>query len=707
MCGIAAIVLRSGGPSGTDVEPGFPNSLDKLYEALKNRGPHKNEELRLTLGEARQHMHLFGSVLHIQGNKVTPQPYCKPPVNYNSNCIDSCGGIGGVCGENDLQTALLWNGEVFNAPIEGGGVLSPIPLERGGRDGPYSTDAILHHRFGENDTVAISSLLEKACDEAISDFSSSRYLITSTAVEAGAKAATEYFMERRQTAPNISMHTIVDPVRAIASRIAEALKAVHGPYAFIYWHAPSGTLFYGRDPFGRRSLLTLCKPRRTEVAAEGEREGASVGTPNTLATTNSVLQHNDGFRPLCISSVALATEVVNASAPAARSDNFRSADVSAAFTLNKIPTLGMDGLLWKEVDVCGVHYVQLRPCCAELLADQGQEEHPVDASTRPALGCGFVEWPHDRIRLRRPTLTPVTASALLRQTTASLTAVDSLKSDGCCDGGDESCVDLSQRFLAVLQGAITRRVRFMHADTNPSPCLLGAEGFERFMQHIEEQVTEGNPQHQQQRASKKASKDGCAPSHRTRRCRVGVLFSGGIDSVLLAALLHRALENDPLEPIELVNVTFLRPRKAAGALQPGPELGSVTGEDTVTTRTDNDKGATIDDAFPAAAAAAAAAAATALPALQASAPPASASVPAQSDSGLTPPPHDTDLDLSPDRLAAVAAYGELRALFPTREWRLVHVDVPAWERHNCQQRVLDLIQVLERPKAITVIVELK
>lgn len=37
---------------------------------------------------------------------------------------------------------------------------------------------------------------------------------------------------------------------------------------------------------------------------------------------------------------------------------------------------------------------------------------------------------------------------------------------------------------------------------------------------------------------------------------VGVLFSGGIDSVLLAALLHQCIEN-PDQPIELINVTFL------------------------------------------------------------------------------------------------------------------------------------------------------
>ena len=43
-------------------------------------------------------------------------------------------------------------------------------------------------------------------------------------------------------------------------------------------------------------------------------------------------------------------------------------------------------------------------------------------------------------------------------------------------------------------------------------------------------------------------------THFNGGCKVGILFSGGIDSVLLAALLHEILPMD--EPIDLLNVTF-------------------------------------------------------------------------------------------------------------------------------------------------------
>ena len=39
------------------------------------------------------------------------------------------------------------------------------------------------------------------------------------------------------------------------SVVTLALSVIEGPYAFIYYHASSGSLIYGRDPFGRRSLV--------------------------------------------------------------------------------------------------------------------------------------------------------------------------------------------------------------------------------------------------------------------------------------------------------------------------------------------------------------------------------------------------------------------------------------------------------------------
>ena len=115
----------------------------------------------------------------------------------------------------------------------------------------------------------------------------------------------------------------------------------------------------------------------------------------------------------------------------------------------------------------------------------------------------------------------------------------------------------------------------------------------------------------------------------SRMCRVGVLFSGGIDSVVLAALLHLCMD-DAQEPIDLINVAF------TGA------------------------GDAIDDDQ-------------------------NADVRTADNKNKTEPP-------APDRLAAISALRELKILYPTRDWRLVHIDVTSEERNEHESRVKSLIQ---------------
>eukprot|EP00605_Chrysophyceae_sp_TOSAG23-4_P002565 GSChrysophyteH1.ASY1.ANO1.2830.1 assembled CDS len=94
--------------------------------------------------------------------------------------------------------------------------------------------------------------------------------------------------------------------------------------------------------------------------------------------------------------------------------------------------------------------------------------------------------------------------------------------------------------------------------------------------------------------------------------RVGVLFSGGVDSVLLAALLHECLPED--EPVDLINVSFVG------------DCSTTAGRKA-----------------------------------------------------------------SPDRLAAILALVELQELFPSRNWRLVHVDVSPDERAAAEPMITELI----------------
>jgi hypothetical protein len=114
-----------------------------------------------------------------------------------------------------------------------------------------------------------------------------------------------------------------------------------------------------------------------------------------------------------------------------------------------------------------------------------------------------------------------------------------------------------------------------------------------------------------------------------RVCRIGVLFSGGIDSVVLAALLHLSL-SDPEEPIDLLNVAF-----------------ASAGEEDI-----SQNGIAQHQV---------------------------------SEKRKSEPP-------APDRLAAISALKELKLIYPTRDWRLVHVDVSSAERNEHEGRVKGLIR---------------
>ena len=43
--------------------------------------------------------------------------------------------------------------------------------------------------------------------------------------------------------------------KAVAGAVRDMLQAVDGPFSFLFFHGPTGLVFYGRDVLGRRSLL--------------------------------------------------------------------------------------------------------------------------------------------------------------------------------------------------------------------------------------------------------------------------------------------------------------------------------------------------------------------------------------------------------------------------------------------------------------------
>ena len=103
---------------------------------------------------------------------------------------------------------LLWNGEVFG--------ICNSEEERSSLD-----------NHGESDTIMVSRLIQKAISMVI--------------------LQDEYNVYDDDT---IRTHLLLQ----LGTVIAAALSTISGPYAFIYYCNKFQCFFYGRDPFGRRSL---------------------------------------------------------------------------------------------------------------------------------------------------------------------------------------------------------------------------------------------------------------------------------------------------------------------------------------------------------------------------------------------------------------------------------------------------------------------
>lgn len=227
--------------------------------------------------------------------------------------------------------------------------------------------------------------------------------------------------------------------------IVSLLSSIHGPYAFVFYSAFDNHLYFGRDPFGRRSLLHLID--------------------------------DDGVKAIC--STSIGKHDLNDLEVGEDDD-----ESNLKLQEDTMPHLG-----WSEVRTDGIYALDL------------------SLSNSP---ISLIPWPHNRIRLERKSrifelsLDMPASSATLSTTTGTIP--DTNHRD-----------NLTRQFIAVLKRSITKRINRMI-----SPIV-----------NIGEDMT---------------------------LSRIGVLFSGGIDSVLLTALLCSCLSDlysvSTQTVIDLINVSF-------------------------------------------------------------------------------------------------------------------------------------------------------
>lgn len=222
-----------------------------------------------------------------------------------------------------------------------------------------------------------------------------------------------------------------------------------GPFAFIYYHHDSQSVVYGRDPFGRRSLVGL--------------------------------RDRHSHRHVIISSTTGA-----------------SGGASGGELLHL-------GLAWEELEVKGVYAQSLR----------------VPQSDGGGTGVVLAPWPATRLRLGgqgRP-------------------KECSRREELCCQQLESAA---SEQFLSIFEAVLRNRIGLVHD-------VPGAN------RQNTTSTSSGTGDAYATGGADCGGADGCG-SEECVRSPVGVLFSGGIDSVFLTAVLHRCLPSH--YAIDLINVSF-------------------------------------------------------------------------------------------------------------------------------------------------------
>eukprot|EP00796_Vickermania_ingenoplastis_P000485 gene485-265_t len=508
----------------------LPSHQSSLYEPLwcetQRRGPDVSRVLRRhrTAPDLTRvaDMCALGAVLGLRGVSPVPQPYeVPPPASFPSNDTEEVQSI------STSSSFLLWNGEVF------GGTLCPPG--------------------GASDTAAVAARLRALEEEEVQ------------AAGAGSSHA--------EQVPGVEgSGALLTPSQThFVQRVAHVLEhEVEGPYGLLYYAAALGVVVFGRDPLGRRSLLVHATVLRPPGAAAQELE---------LLVSSVGVQHQNfiSLESLGASPSSRGGKSTTHVPPPLRQKRPRSPPLpseTVAELEEEEVAEDVSSSCWIEVPVSGLLALSLT---APLQLAE------VDGARRPAMDhCGSSS---DGLHTHTKTLAAAVlhfylqpwsrthhlVHPLLRQPQAELhlsggaTLPAALALPAWCTP------ELGRRFQA-LQSRICTAVAGAEANPDKDSASLIHEGLadHAVLQYL---LALGTAVHRRvdlsttgagslllpEKASHKSTtagydRDTAAESPAARRRPVGILFSGGIDCTVLAALAHYLLPLDT--PIELINVAF-------------------------------------------------------------------------------------------------------------------------------------------------------
>jgi hypothetical protein len=284
-------------------------------------------------------------------------------------------------------------------------------------------------------------------------------------------------------------------VDAFLRRVRNILEGIHGPFAFIYHAASLGVVVFGRDPVGRRSLLV-----HRSMSSEEERgkDSAQEGEQWIISSTAAPHVGREGLHSDSSSAAAAAPAALRPPPhPSNSSNSFGDANT------------GTEDGCWWEVPTGGFYAIGVG---AHTAAEEGMFwhcpwEHCALYGTHPVLRGIAIDYQ----RKSNPSLLEALLNDVVKRVGYQLKLPASSGSGCSVKKSEDSSSDCAWSYLKALAHAVWVRVA--------------------------------------------AHTTGGVPTTTTNTTApLGLLFSGGIDSTILAALAHYLLPVGV--PIELINVAF-------------------------------------------------------------------------------------------------------------------------------------------------------
>ncbi|XP_078658445.1 asparagine synthetase domain-containing protein 1-like isoform X2 [Branchiostoma floridae x Branchiostoma belcheri] len=366
--------------------------------------------------------------------------------------------------------------------------------------------------------------------------------------------------------------------------LLQVFQSIKGPWAFIYWQAGSKQLWFGRDYFGRRSLLWRGETDVFALSSVAVRPGPQ----------DSQWQEIPAKGIFCISMESWVADT-----PLSIKWFPWQHKNGTAHSSCPDPFADEAGNLWTGVRIEKMDSGPRSPVLPFNLELPDIESRNVNLSS-----------PMDRTSVENGLQLAASSSTEARCGPGSITrcAVNDLRKgteklaampDILDQIVDEKLKTLAVQLITVLGEAVKRRVfnvpRERRSNTAKSTVqkqhVEQLDSLEKLQDKAEQlllsddargeacaapAVKTGCPEMSSEVQMRTAAVQDSAEENCPEKCRVAILFSGGVDSMVIAALADRFVP--PEEPIDLLNVAFQQKEKQH---QPGKKKGNKMQEEVV------------------------------------------------------------------------------------------------------------------------------